>query len=201
MPLSVLNCMKQLSPKTCVSGPGSNILIFECSDEVVPLLTTNVNQSLLPGIFPSCMKSAIDVPLLKKNSFNLNVSLVSNQSFVSKLIKKIVLDQLFHHLHQNSLWHTSQSTSEPKHSTVTALLCVSVTWLLQILALSPFWLFCLSIITWKTLSVYSASFWSNQSSFCLSSHFCGWFWTVNCTNLIFLLKLSLSYLHLHFECE
>ena len=176
--------------------------MFECSDEVVPLLTTVVNQSLLPGIFPSYMKSAIDVPLLKKSSLNLNISLVSNQSFVSKLIKKIVLDQLFHHLHQNSLWHTSQSTSEPKHSTVTALFCVSVnSWLLQILALSPFWLCCLLIITWKALSVYSVSFRSNQSSFCLSSHFCGWFWTVNCTNLILLPELSLSYLHLHFECE
>ena len=40
--------------------------MFECSDEVVPLLTTIINQSLLPGIFPSYMKSAIDVPLLKK---------------------------------------------------------------------------------------------------------------------------------------
>ena len=106
--------------------------MFECSDEVVPLLTTIVNQSLLPGIFPSYMKSAIDVPLLKKSSLNLNISLVSNQSFVSKLIKKNFLDQL-------CLWHTSQSASEPKHSTVTALLCVSVTSrLLQILALSPF---------------------------------------------------------------
>ena len=49
---------------------------------------------------------------------------VLNLSFVSKLIEKIVLDQLLSHLDQNNLWHTFQSAYRPKHSTETALLRV-----------------------------------------------------------------------------
>ncbi|WP_419601160.1 hypothetical protein, partial [Thiolapillus sp.] len=63
---AVLKCMKKMSPKTCVLDPIPTSLLFECSDQVVPLLTTIVNQSLATGIFPSCMKSAVVKPLLKK---------------------------------------------------------------------------------------------------------------------------------------
>ncbi|WP_419595868.1 hypothetical protein, partial [Thiolapillus sp.] len=43
---------------------------------------------------------------------------------MSKLIEKLVLDQLFRHLDHNNLWHTFQSAYRPKHSTETALLRV-----------------------------------------------------------------------------
>ena len=49
---------------------------------------------------------------------------VSNLPFVSKLIEKLVLDQLFRHLDHNNLWHAFQSAYRPKHSTGTALLRV-----------------------------------------------------------------------------
>ena len=42
---------------------------------------------------------------------------------MSKLVEKIVLDQLCHP-DQNNLWHTFQSDYHPKHSTETALLRV-----------------------------------------------------------------------------
>ena len=43
---------------------------------------------------------------------------------MSKLIEKLVLDQLFRHLDHNNLWHTFQSAYRPKHSTEIALLRV-----------------------------------------------------------------------------
>ena len=43
---------------------------------------------------------------------------------MSKLIEKLVLDQLFRHLNQNNLWHTFQTAYRPKHSIETALLRV-----------------------------------------------------------------------------
>ena len=49
---------------------------------------------------------------------------VSNMSFVSKLIDKIILDLLLCHLVQNNLWHTFQSAYRPKCSTETVLLRV-----------------------------------------------------------------------------
>ena len=55
-----------MSPKTCVLDQIPTSLLFECSNEIVPLLNAIVNQSLLTSIFPSCMKAAIVKPLLKK---------------------------------------------------------------------------------------------------------------------------------------
>ena len=128
----MLKFMKQMSPKTCVLDPIPTSLLFECSNEIVPLLTAIVNQSLSMGIFLSCMKAAIVKPLLKKTPLDPNVLTkkikkirpVSNLSFVSKRIKKIVFDQFLCHLDQNNLWHTFRSAYRPKHSTETALLRV-----------------------------------------------------------------------------
>ena len=49
---------------------------------------------------------------------------VSNLPFVSKLVEKLVLDQLFRHLDHINLWHTFQSAYRPKHCTETASLRV-----------------------------------------------------------------------------
>ena len=43
---------------------------------------------------------------------------------MSKLIEKLVLDQLFCHLDHSNLWHTLQLAYHSKHSTETALLRV-----------------------------------------------------------------------------
>ena len=119
---------EKMSPKTCVLDSIPTSLLFECSNQVVLLLTTIVNQSLATGIFPSCMKSAVVKPLLKKTSLHQNVLKhfrpISNLPFVSKLIEKLVLDQHFRHLNNNNLWHTFQSAYRAKHGTKTALLRV-----------------------------------------------------------------------------
>ena len=109
---TVVKFIKQMSIKRVilllVLDPIPTSLLFECSNEIVPLLTAIVSQSLLTTIFPSCMKAAILKPLLKKTSLDPNVlknthfRTVSNLSFVSKLIEKIVLDRLCH-LDQNNL--------------------------------------------------------------------------------------------------
>ena len=71
-----------------------------------------------------------DIPnmLFVNMHFKLNVLKhfrpVLNLPFVSKLIKKLALDQLFRHLDHNNPWHTFQSAYRPKHSTETALLRV-----------------------------------------------------------------------------
>ena len=55
-----------MSPKTCVLDQIPVSFPFECSDEIVPQLSAIVNLSLLTGVFPSCMKAAVDKSLLKK---------------------------------------------------------------------------------------------------------------------------------------
>ena len=74
------------------------------------------------------LKHAVVVPLLKKPSLDLddlkNFRPVSNLSFVSKCLEKIVASQLKSHLKENNLAETFQSAYRSTHSTETALVKV-----------------------------------------------------------------------------
>jgi hypothetical protein len=113
------------APKTCDLDPIPTPLLVECLDVVLPTLTKIVNDSLVSGIFPDVHKTALVTPLLKKPTLDhnelKNFRPVSNLSFVSKLIEKVVLSQLSAHLKTNHLFNPLQSAYRPGHSTETAL--------------------------------------------------------------------------------
>jgi hypothetical protein len=83
-------------------------------------------MSLSSGVFPDEMKLALVTPLLKKASLspeNLdNYRPVSNLSFLSKLVERVVVRQLCFHLESSGLYVPVQSAYRPNHSTETALL-------------------------------------------------------------------------------
>ena len=122
----ILEILKKSAPKTCDLDPLPTSLLFECLDIVLPFLTQMINDSLLSGVFPDVHKQAIVKPLLKKPSLDpndfKNFRPVSNLSFVSKLIEKVVLSQLSDHLLSNNLFSKYQSAYRPGHSTETALM-------------------------------------------------------------------------------
>ena len=99
--------MNKSAPKTCNLDPITSSPLFECLDTILPTLTAVINKSLTSGIFPQVYKAAIVKPLLKKSSFDhndlKNFRPVSNLSFVSKIIEKLILSQLFSHLSTNQL--------------------------------------------------------------------------------------------------
>ena len=70
--------------------------------------------------------SALVKPLLKKMSLDpddlKNYRPVSNLSFLSKVLERIVLSQLNKYLNHNNLLSPLQSAYRPNHSTETALL-------------------------------------------------------------------------------
>ena len=74
------------------------------------------------------MKKALVFPLLKKSTLNSdefkNYRPVSNLSYVSKLIERIVAARLNEHLSHNNLLEPMQSAYRCFHSTETALLRV-----------------------------------------------------------------------------
>ena len=96
------------------------------SDDLLPHLTIIINDSLHSGLFPSAFKLAIVEPLLKKTALNpkflKKYRPVSNLTFLSKTLEKVVLRQLSDHLLTNNLFCSHQSAYRADHSTETAIL-------------------------------------------------------------------------------
>ena len=122
----VLTVLKKSAPKACDLDPIPTPLLFDCLKTLLTFLTSMINDSLVSGIFPDVHKVALVTPLLKKAGLDVNLLKnyrpVSNLSFVSKLMEKIVLSQLSNHLSKNTLFSRYQSAYRPGHSTETALI-------------------------------------------------------------------------------
>ena len=112
------------STTSCVLDPLPTQLLKTNVDILSPVITRIVNLSLT-GKFPSSQKSAIITSLLKKASLDpvsfKNYRSVSNLTFVSKLLSRIVAKQLHDHLSQHHLYEKHQSAYRKRHSTETAL--------------------------------------------------------------------------------
>ena len=94
----------------------------------LPILLFIVNLSLSTGEFTSSLKKAYVTPLLKKAGLDAdilkNFRPVSNLSWISKLIERVVVIFLQEHFAKNHLNEDIQSAYRPMHSTETAFLRV-----------------------------------------------------------------------------
>ena len=85
-----------------------------------------MNLSLKEGNFPETFKTAHVAPLLKKPTLDKegmkNYRPVSNLSFVSKILEKVVAKRLISHINAAGLSNKIQSAYKKFHSTETALL-------------------------------------------------------------------------------
>ena len=97
---------------------------------IIPALTALWNASLIPGVFPEGLTCAQVTPLLKKTGLDVtnfnNYHLASNISFLSKVIEKVIAQQLNTHLSRNGLHDTIQPAYKQDSSTETALICIKV---------------------------------------------------------------------------
>ena len=125
----VLQLIKKSSNACCELDPVSTKLLKnECLVSLLPSIVDIINTSLKSGSFPFEFKSAYVLPLLKKLGLDKeehkNYRPVSNLSFLSKLLEKVVAIQLKDHLSSTGLEETFQSAYRKGHSTETALLRV-----------------------------------------------------------------------------
>lgn len=116
----------KMSNKFCGLDPIPSFLLKKCVDELAPVLLHVVNLSITKAQFPKDMKKAIIKPTLKKEDADRdclkNYRPVSNLPATSKLLERVVLDQLNHYLAVNSLHCPVQSGYRPHHSCETLLL-------------------------------------------------------------------------------
>ena len=115
---------------------------------LAPVIADPVNAYLATGVFPSALKSAIVKPLPKKPGLDSevlkNLCPVSNLSFISKVIEKVVASQLLDHMVENRLLESFQSAYRVGHSTETALLRVTMTLLMLLTKRRVSFLYCLT---------------------------------------------------------
>ena len=125
----VKRIISKSSKKSCFLDPIPTSLLIECIDEILPAITCIINDSLQSGHVPDIYKNALVTPLIKKQSLDQNVLKnyrpISNLSFLSKILERIVLGQINDYLKNNDLYPQYQSAYRSSHSTETALLDVT----------------------------------------------------------------------------
>ena len=116
--------------KSCELDQIPTWLLKLCVSELLPLLTSIINTSFESGVFPTKLKQALIRPSLKKHNLDpeelKNYRPVSNLHFISKIIEKIVAQQLKEHVSIHSLHDPLQSTYKSSHSTETAIIKIKV---------------------------------------------------------------------------
>ena len=119
--------LKSAPSKSCELDPLPALLIKTHGHTLVPILVDIVNQSLQQGEFAQDLKEALMQPLLKKANLDLihsNHRPVSNLSFLSKLIKQAMCQQLGDYIPTTEMSEKLQSAYKAAHSTETALIKV-----------------------------------------------------------------------------
>jgi hypothetical protein len=124
----VKNFIIKSATKSCELDPIPTWLLKGCITELAPIITAIVNTSLKEACVPTSMKKARVRPLLKKVGLDQNVLKnyrpVTNLTFISKILEKVVSSRLDDHLLNNQLMDKVQSAYKKYHSTETALLKV-----------------------------------------------------------------------------
>lgn len=100
-------------------------LFKKCLPELIGIVHYIVNESLATGCFPSSLKSAMIRPSLKKPSLDSddlkNYRPISNLTYLSKIIEKVVHQQLTKYIETNGLFAEFQSGYRKGHSCETAV--------------------------------------------------------------------------------
>jgi hypothetical protein len=124
----IFKLISAASNKSCGLDPIPTNLVKSCADLLSTFISELFNRSLNDGYIPPSQKSAYVTPHLKKKGLDVNDSKnfrpVSNLSFLSKLLERVVSAQLNTYLNVTGTLPSTQSAYRKFHSTETALLKV-----------------------------------------------------------------------------
>ena len=111
---------------SCDLDPFPTRLLKQCIDDLIVPITAIINLSMREGVVPPDFKQALVTPLIKKktlcsNEFK-NYRPISNLSFLSKILEKIVAKRVNAHIEEHLLSNHVQSAYTRFHFTETDLL-------------------------------------------------------------------------------
>jgi hypothetical protein len=121
----ILTIINNLSTKSSCGFDGlSTILLKFIKVEICSPLTLIINQSLNTGIFPDKLKIAKIIPIYKKddNTILNNYRPISLLPAISKVLERIMFNQLYTFFQLNKFFYPSQYGFREKHSTELATL-------------------------------------------------------------------------------
>jgi hypothetical protein len=114
--------------KQCQLDPVPTWLVKRAGGILAPVIAGMCNASFQQTKFPGCCKRAIVRPLLKKPNLDPDdpgsYRPISNLSFVSKVVEKVVDARVSEHVGKYHLLPVFQSAYRPYHSTETAVVCI-----------------------------------------------------------------------------
>ena len=124
----IIKSMK--SSRSCGSDNIDSYIIKLACEELTPGITHIVNLSISCKQFPSMWKKSKVIPLHKKDDATIakNYRPVSLLPITSKILERVVYNQLITYLEDNMLLNPSHHGFRRNHSTVTALLEMYSTW-------------------------------------------------------------------------
>ena len=116
-----------MNKTNCSSDPFPTRLLMSHLHAIIPIIQHIVNLCLTPGDFPISCKPSIVIPLIKKPSLDRemfkNYRPISNLSFLSKVIEKVIYIRILGHILDNIV-DRFLSAYRAGHSWETALLRV-----------------------------------------------------------------------------
>ena len=124
---TAVTLIKKSHAEMCELDPMPSSLIKEYGAVLAPIITQIINRSIDEGTVSENLKNAILKPLLKKQGLAPifgNYHLVSNLSYILKLLEKVVSTQLIDLAETLGNMEPYQSSYHSGHSTKTAVLYV-----------------------------------------------------------------------------
>ena len=117
--------IRKAPAKQCTLDPLPTWLLKSACDTLSPVIARMCNASIEQCTFPHNHKSAVVRPLLKKVTMDQSdlssFRPISNLSFISKLLERVIDARLTQHANINGLFSPVQSAYRRFHSTETAL--------------------------------------------------------------------------------
>ena len=124
--------MRSLKKKTSKGEDGlSQDIIMTGEKALLIPITHIINASIASGTFPDHWKKAIVIPILKKGSQTdkNNYRPISILNATSKILEKIVCNQITKHMETNNLLPNNQHGFRAMRSTMTALSAMQREWI------------------------------------------------------------------------